>query len=78
VTSITKDTAVSIGLIIALSGAIWGLSGDRARAMIRIEQNEKRIAAIEVKIDRVYEGVHRIEVELGTLPDALVKHTEKR
>lgn len=65
---ITKDTLIPVGLLIVLAGMVWGLSGDRARALTQIEQHEKRIVVIEQKIDTVLDGVRRIEGVLGASP----------
>lgn len=67
-TRITKETLVPIGLIITIVGAVWFVSANTTRATVQIEQHERRITSIEQDIKSISDGIHRIEVKLGTTP----------
>lgn len=65
---VTRDTLLPISMILVIIGAVWFLATDRQQAIGMLSNHERRIEATEAKMDSLLDGLHRIELRLGTLP----------
>ena len=67
-TKITQNTLIPLGVLAAIVVAVWAVSAAWQQAQGRLVDHERRIQTVEQKIDKVVDGVQRIEIRLGTSP----------
>ena len=76
--TITKNTLLPLGVVIALVTATWAIATDRQVCKERIQQNstaidrhESAIDELRGKLNYLTQGMARVETKLGTLPRRL-------